>query len=135
MECCLDTGVLISFFGTKISKEITALKRSILQKKIKATVVFPILNEFYYHICKDGGRDTADILLAQLFENYPLNMVQLNKSMVLKAGLLKCQHGAILSYNDCSAIAYALNHNVPFYTTEKNLKKTLPRLKIKTFNF
>ena len=40
------------------------------------------VNEFYHHICKDGGRDTADILLAQLFENYPLNMVQLNKSIV-----------------------------------------------------
>ena len=54
---------------------------------------------------------------------------------MIKAGLLKCQHAKVLSYNDCFAIAYALNKKFTFHTTEKGLKEIQPNLKLKTYNF
>ena len=55
--------------------------------------------------------------------------------IITEAGLLKCQHYDELSYNDCFAVAYALNKKLTFHTTEKNLGKILPNLRIKSYIF
>ncbi|MGV9199756.1 MAG: hypothetical protein ACOC4M_13180, partial [Promethearchaeia archaeon] len=46
-----------------------------------------------------------------------------------------CRYAHILSYNDCLLIGYALNTKIPVYTTEKDLKKTIPNLKVKEYSF
>ena len=109
--------------------------KEIKERKIEAYIVIPIMTEVFYHICKLNGKIAAESTVASFLSLYPIKIVQLNKSLIIKAGYLKCKHHQLLSYNDCFAIAYALNKKITFHTTEKELKKLFPNLKVRTYNF
>ncbi len=97
--------------------------------------LYPILIEAYYRISKLIGLVGADTRIASFIENYPIKLVNLNKSLVFKAGELKSKYSHILSYNDCIIIAYALNKKIEMHTTEKDLHNILPTLKLKEYQF
>jgi len=82
-----------------------------------------------------NGKANAETIIATFLKTYPIKIVNLNQSLIFKAGILKCQHRAELSYNDCYAIAFSLNKKITFHTTEKSLSKILPTLKLKTYKF
>lgn len=134
-RACLDTGVIILLYSKDCPDPIDLLFKQIKLRKIEAHVVFPILSEVYYHICKENGKQAAEVRVASFLNKYPVKVVNLNQSLVLKAGDLKCSYSKVLSYNDCFAISYALNKKFTFHTTEKSLKKILPTLKLKTYDF
>ncbi|MGQ4875850.1 MAG: type II toxin-antitoxin system VapC family toxin [Promethearchaeia archaeon] len=134
-NACLDTGVITQYYAKDVPPEIKKLMNSIKSGKIRAHVLTPILVEVYYNICKLKGKEVAQNQIASFFYEIPFKLVSLDKSLILKAGILKCQYRKQLSYNDCYAIAYALNNNMTFHTTEKELKKILPNLKVKEYRF
>lgn len=80
--------------------------------------------ESFFHLCKINGKEIAKITLLSFLEKYPLNLVEFDNNLIIQAGQIKCQHHNTLSYIDCMGIAIALNKNIPFHTTELNLKKS-----------
>lgn len=133
--CCLDTGIITQFYSKNPPKEILELMKDVKKKKIKSFVLYPILIEAYYHICRLLGNIAAETRIASFINNYPVKLVYLNSSLVFKAGELKCKHSNILSYNDCIIIAYALNKRIFLHTTEKNFHTIFPTLKLKEYRF
>jgi predicted nucleic acid-binding protein len=134
-EVCLDTGIVTQFYSKNPPKKIVNVINRIKKKELKASLLYPILVEIYFHICKLLGKDAAETRVASFLNNYPVKVMNLNYSLIFKAGGLKCRYAHILSYNDCLLIAYALNKKITLYTTEKDLKKTIPTLKVKEFFF
>ena len=134
-QICLDTGLITLMYSKDTPQPIKQLFNNIKEKKIEAHVLSPIISEAFYHICKIEGKVAAETKIATFLNTYPVKLVNLNQSLIIKAGLLKCQHSKILSYNDCFALAYALNKKLTFHTTEKELKKILPNLKLTTYIF
>ncbi len=134
-QICLDTGLITLLYSKDTPQTIKQLFNNIKEKKIEAHVLSPIIAEAFYHICKIEGKVAAETKIATFLNTYPIKLVNLNQSIIIKAGLLKCQHSKILSYNDCFALAYALNKKLTFHTTEKELKKILPTLKLTTYIF
>ena len=134
-KACLDTGIITQFYSKHPPKNILDFMKSIKTGNTEAYVLSPILVEAFYHICKLKGRASAETMIATLLKRYPIKIVNLNHSLIFKAGSLKCQHRAELSYNDCYAIAFSLNRKITFHTTEKNLGNLVPTLKLKTYNF
>ena len=132
---CLDTGVLTLFLSKDTPEPVTQLFKNIKEKKITAYIVTPLLAESFYHICKLKGKVDAETIIAAFLNTYPVKLMNLNQSLIIKAGLLKCQYSKKLSYNDCFGIAYALNKKLTFHTTEKSLGKILPNLKLKLYSF
>jgi len=132
---CLDTGMITLLYSKNTPQPISQLFKNIKAEKIKAHILSPLLAESFFHICKLSGKVAAETILATFLNTYPIKLVNLNQSLIIKAGLLKCQHAKILSYNDCFAIAYALNKNLTFHTTEKGIRNIFPTLKLKTYSF
>jgi len=117
-----------------VSRGILSHER-IKEEKIEAHVLAPLIAESFFHICKLSGKVAAETILATFLNTFPIKLVHLNQSLIIKAGLLKCQHAKILSYNDCFAIAYALNKKLTFHTTEKNIGNIFPTLRLKMYTF
>jgi len=134
-KVCLDTGMITLLYSKDTPQPILQLFKNIEAEKIQAHVLSPLLAESFFHICKLSGKVAAETILATFLNSYPIKLVNLNQSLIIKAGLLKCQHAKILSYNDCFAIAYALNKKFTFHTTEKDIGKIFPTLKLKTYSF
>ena len=132
---CLDTGIITYLYSKEPPKSILHFMDSIKARKIEAYVLSPIIVEAFYHICKLKGKANAETMIATFLKTYPIKIVNLNQSLIFKAGILKCQHRAELSYNDCYALAFSLNKKITFHTTEKSLSKILPTLKLKTYKF
>lgn len=132
---CLDTGMITLLYSKDTPQPILQLFKNIRDERIEAHVLSPLMAESFYHICKLSGKVAAETILATFLNTYPIKLVNLNQSLIIKAGLLKCQHAKILSYNDCFAIAYALNKRLAFHTTEKRIGKIFPTLKLKTYSF
>ena len=132
---CLDTGMITLLYSKDTPQSILQLFKKIKEETIEAHVLSPLLTESFYHICRLSGKVAAETILASFLNTYPIKLVNLNQSLIIKAGVLKCQHTKILSYNDCFTIAYALNKRLIFHTTEKEIGKIFPTLKLKTYSF
>jgi len=132
---CLDTGMITLLYSKDTPQSILQLFKKIKEELIEAHVLSPLMTESFYHICKLSGKVAAETILATFLNSYPIKLVNLNQSLIIKAGLLKCQHAKTLSYNDCFAIAYALNKKLIFHTTEKTIGKIFPTLKLNTYSF
>ena len=132
-QACLDTGVITLLYSKDPPKSILKLFKDIIEKDLDAHIVSPIIAEAFYHICKLNGKNIAETTIATFLNTYPINLINLNQSLIIKAGLLKCQYVQALSYNDCYAIAYALNKKFTLHTTEKGLGKLIPNLKLKSY--
>jgi len=132
---CLDTGMITLLYSKDTPQSIMQLFKNIKEEKIEAHVLSPLIAESFFHICKLSGKVAAETILATFLNTFPIKLVNLNQSLIIKAGLLKCQYTKILSYNDCFAIAYALNKKLTFHTTEKNIGKIFSTLKLKTYTF
>jgi len=138
-EICLDAGILAIFFSKDITSEAKGLLKNIFNTKIVAYILKPILIECYYHLCKIKGSEFAEFAIKSFLTKYPVKIEPIDENLIYSAGKIKCQNRKILSYNDSLVIAFCLNNNITFYTTEKNLKdkenSALKRLRIKTFQF
>jgi PIN domain nuclease of toxin-antitoxin system len=103
---------------------------------LETYVISPVLVEVFSQLCKlEGGIEFAGKAIIEFLNTYPIKWVNLNQSLVIQAGQLKCKHRNILSLVDCMVIGYAINNSIPIHTTEKDLKKYFPKLKIVTYSF
>lgn len=73
--------------------------------------------------------------MATFVKNYNITILNFDCNVAFKTGRLKRQNRKNLSIVDCVAIAYALNNNITFHTTEKELHKIIPKLKLETYSF
>lgn len=138
-KICLDTGILSLIFTKKADALIQKLFNEIKKKEFECYVLSPVLIEVYWNICKTDGIEVAKISVSSFIHNVPHILVPVDEDIIISAGTLKCQHQTTLSYIDCMSIAFCLNNDVTFHTTEKNLKKipqnTLRRLKVVKYDF
>jgi predicted nucleic acid-binding protein len=132
---CLDTGVITLLYSQKPPDSIRILFKQIKNNKIVAHVISPIISEVFFHICNLNGKVSAENIVANFLNTYPIKLVNLNQSLIIKAGILKCQHYNILSYNDCFIISYCLNKKCILHTTEKHLKENILSLRLKLYTF
>jgi predicted nucleic acid-binding protein len=119
----LDAGILTLFLAKNCPPKIKALMGDIKAGTIEGHVLAPVLVETFFHICKLDGIDEAKVSINSLLKEHPLHVGEQDTSLVVSAGVLKCQHKDTLSYIDCLSIAYCLNNKCTFHTTEKKLKK------------
>jgi predicted nucleic acid-binding protein len=108
---------------------------SIKANEIDAYVIQPTLVEVLARICKLKGKEVAMEDVANFLDDFPINVTYMDQSIVLKAGLLKCEHRQVLSYIDCLVIAFCLNAKLTLHTTEKGLKSMFANLPLKTYTF
>jgi predicted nucleic acid-binding protein len=138
-KICLDAGVLSIYFSSQRTPEVKALMDSIKAGKLDAYMLKHVLIEVYFHICRDQGITEANTQITNFQSQYPVSLVDLDDSLVLHAGKLKCQHVRTLSYIDCMTIAFSLRENAELHTTEKLLKQiphnTLQRLRFVKYTF
>ncbi|HME53590.1 MAG TPA: hypothetical protein VKM55_15295 [Candidatus Lokiarchaeia archaeon] len=136
---CLDAGVLGIYFSVTCTTKVFALFNGIKSEKIEAHVLKPVFCEAFFNICKLNGREKANKDIIYLKKSFPILQVDLDESLIVFSGFLKCQHRNALSYIDCMSLSYSINYKLEFHTTEKNLKKILPdikkKLKIITYQF
>ncbi len=133
----LDTGIITLFYcsGDK-NPTLVILMERIKAGEIQGVLMRTTLVEALSQLCKQpGGITFAETTMASFLKNYNIVVQDFDNSIAFKDGKLKCQHRKILSNVDCVAIAYALSFKIPFHTTEKELHKILPRLKIETYSF
>ena len=135
-KACLDTGIITLFYSNPLPPKVAELRDEIRAGNMDAYVVSPVLVEAFSQLCKlKGGLDFAEKTIIEFLNTYPVKLVSLNQSLILKAGQLKCKHRNVLSLVDCIAIGYALNKKMPFYTTEKEIDKLLPKLNVVKYYF
>ncbi|HME56011.1 MAG TPA: hypothetical protein VKM55_27660 [Candidatus Lokiarchaeia archaeon] len=135
-KACLDTGVITLFYSNPVPLKVTQLREAIFTGNIEAYVVSPVLVEAFSQLCKlDGGIDFAEKIIIEFLNTYPVKLASLNQSLIIKAGQLKCKHRNILSLANCIAIGHALIKKMEFHTTEKNIDKLFPKLKIVKYHF
>ena len=138
-KICLDAGILSLFFSKNVPPKVNLLMESIKTKKIECFILKPVLCEVFFHICQLRGRDEANEKIISFIRKYTPNLVELDESLILETGYLKCHHRTTLSYIDCMSIGFCLNEKLPFYTTEKNLKNIpnslLSKLKVVKYNY
>ena len=91
-KSCLDTGVITLLYSKDPPSSIINLFRAIKEKKIEAHIVSPIMSEVFYHICNLNGKVAAETIIATFLNNYPIKLVNLNQTLIIKAGTLKCQY-------------------------------------------
>ena len=120
---CIDTGIFSIFFSEDCTPRVSTLMARIKKGDLVGHMISPILSEIFYHVCKVYGQDQARILVSSVLEDYCIEIIDPDKPLLFTAGLLKCQHRTILSYNDCMSIAYSLKMKLEFHTTEKKLKE------------
>ncbi len=135
----LDTGILTLFLASDCPQKINELMGKVKDGTMEGHVLAQVLVEVFFHVCKLDGIEDAKVALNSLREQYPLKIAEQDTSLVVSAGILKCQHKDTLSYTDCMSIAYCLNNKCIFHTTEKNIKKipanTLQKLNVVKYSF
>jgi predicted nucleic acid-binding protein len=136
---CIDTGVLSIYFSTNKTAAVKSLMNDILGGKYRVAILKPVLVEEFFQICKDSGLQEANTQILNFMRNFPIDFVDLDESLILNAGKLKCQHASTLSYIDCMSIAFCLKQGAELHTTEKLLKQiphnVLDRLRTVKYDF
>jgi predicted nucleic acid-binding protein len=120
---CLDAGILGIYFSPNCTSKVTALIDRIKAGTDEAHMLKPVLSEAFFNICKVKGKDKANQSITSFTRSVPIIQVDLDESLILFTGLLKCQHRDTLSYIDCMVLAYCINNKLVFHTTEKTLKQ------------
>ncbi|MHA1490016.1 MAG: PIN domain-containing protein [Promethearchaeota archaeon] len=122
-RACLDSGPIYLYYRKNSPEKVNILMNKIKKQKIIAYVPNVILIEVFKHICVSEGKDFALSCLTSFQHNIKAQHVPLSSELILKTGELKCQYRTKLSYNDCVAIAVALQKKAKLHSTEKDFPK------------
>jgi len=133
-RACLDAGVIYLYYRKNAPEKVKILMSKIKKQNISAFIPKTILVEVYKHLCITEGKDFATSCISSFQHNITAQYNTLTSELNLIAGQLKCQYRMKLSYNDCIAIAIALQKKAKFHTTEKNLPK-IKNLQIIKYEF
>ncbi|MBN2151975.1 MAG: PIN domain-containing protein [Candidatus Lokiarchaeota archaeon] len=104
-------------------EKVEALFRDIIDGSVDTIIPETILIEAFKHLCVSGGKEYASDVINSIYLDGKVQIVPLNRLLVISAGKLKCQHRNVLSYNDCILIAVALKERATVHTTEKEWPK------------
>lgn len=133
-RACLDAGVIYLYYRKNVPEKVNILVNKIKKQTILAYIPKTTLIEVYKHLCVSDGKDFAASCVSS-FQHYVIaQYISLTSELILIAGQLKCQYRLKLSYNDCIALAIALQKKAKFHTTEKNLPK-IKNLQIIKYDF
>ncbi len=132
---CLDTGLITQFYAKNVPEQIQLVKNQIKNRTVDAYTLYPLIAEAVFHICKLEGKDAAEQTITNFLNTYPVQVILLDASISIKAGLLRCEYRRMLSYNDCLVVALCLNKRYTLHTTEKKLQGLIPSLSLKIYSF
>jgi predicted nucleic acid-binding protein len=131
---CLDAGPIQLYFLKDRPEKVDSLFRDIKSDSVDAFVPEAILVDVFNHLCVSGGKEYASDAINSIYLEGKVQVVPLNRLLVLSAGKLKCQYRRILSYNDAILIATALRERATVHTTEKEWPK-IPPLDVVKYSF
>ena len=97
-KACIDTGIITQLYSKEPPNSILHFMNSIKAGKIEAYVLSPIIVEAFYHICKLKGKVNAETTIATFLKTYPIKIVNLNQSLIFKAGILKFKHPPLVDW-------------------------------------
>lgn len=131
-----DTGVISIYISenSRDKQKIITILNGSLKNQYQIHILTPIITELFSQICYIKGKEVARSIISSLLTVYPIMTIEPDKSILFKAGELKCQYRSLLSYNDCLMIATAMIRKMAWYTTEKKIKAISPDL-IRKLNF
>jgi hypothetical protein len=118
---CLDTGPITLYFSKNCSDQIITLFQFIETQQYHAQIIPPVLVEVYKHLSDAGGKSLAESSITKLFTLPCIELVEIEKSTLIKAGQLKVEYPSKLSVVDCLICAYSILKRVELHTTEKEL--------------
>ena len=124
----LDSFALMAYFLRE--KNGDAVQHLIKQAKNKTRILkLCAINwgEIYYNIVRGKGVQAAEKYL-MLMEELPVDIVDVDRSLIMEAALLKSKYA--LSYADCFAAALAQRENCPVLTGDKEFKQLPPAIKV-----
>ena len=130
----LDTGIITLFYTKSPPQDVTNLMQEIKLRKVTAYINWLTLVEVFKNLCIAKGKSFAESSIVSFLNTYPIKLLEANQSVIIKAGILKCQYRRELSYIDCLIIAHSLNQKLTLHTTEKDLPN-IPNLLIKNYKF
>jgi predicted nucleic acid-binding protein len=133
-RACLDAGVIYLYYRKNAPEKVDILINKIKNQTIIAYIPKTTLIEVYKHLCVSDGKNFATSCVSSFQHNVIAQYISLTSELILIAGQLKCQYRLKLSYNDCIALAIALQKKAKFHTTEKNLPK-IENLQIVKYDF
>ncbi|MHA1679902.1 MAG: hypothetical protein ACTSUE_02770 [Promethearchaeota archaeon] len=129
----LDTGLINLFFSPDCPNKIDDLFNSIKKGKINGNLTGPVLTESYKHLCIAKGKQYAQACVAKILEGHNIILHEIDKSLILKAGALKCRYRKELSYVDCFVIGLALLNKFEVHSTESF--PVIPGAKFQKYDF
>ncbi len=133
-HACLDAGPIYLYYRKNPPEKVNILMNKIKKQKIIAYVPSVILIEVFKHICVTEDKDFATSCITSFQHKIKANHVLLGSELIFMSGQLKCQYRTELSYNDCIAIAVAIQNKAKLHTTEKNLPK-IKNLQVIKYDF
>ncbi|MHA1792271.1 MAG: hypothetical protein ACTSVI_06465 [Promethearchaeota archaeon] len=114
----LDTGLITLLFSSDCPNKIDDLFNSIKKGKINGNLTSPVLTESYKYLCIAKGKQYAQACVVKIMEDYNIDLHEIDKSLILKAGELKCRFRKELSYVDCFVIGLALLNKYEVHSIE-----------------
>jgi len=114
----LDTGLITLLFTEGCPQQITEFFNTIKKTEVDAHVPGPVLTEAFKHLYIAKGKQFAQSCIVKVIDDYHVVIDEMNKSVLMKAGALKCQYRNDLSYVDCFLIALAIFNKYEINTTE-----------------
>jgi predicted nucleic acid-binding protein len=136
LEICMDTGVITQYFSKDPPTQIIELFKTIKAKNYQVYLTPNVLMEAYVNLAKlTGGTDYAEQSISSFMHKFQINIINFDQSLIFKASKIKTLYPHVFSYVDCSLIAFSLNNKITLHTTDKEIKKKFPQLKIITYNF
>lgn len=133
-KAIVDTGIITLFLSSNPPNNVKEFINDIKSQKINAITISLTFTEAFKHICVKKGKDYAKTALLSFQTEVPIDIVDIDVSLALDAGILKCQYRDKLSYIDSSLISLTISQNGILHTTEKDLPD-IKGLKIKKYLF
>lgn len=133
-KAIVDTGIIALFLSSNPPIKVKEFINDIKSQKIDAITLALTFTEAFKHICVKKGKDYAKSALLAFQTEVPIEIIDMDVSLALEAGILKCQFRDKLSYIDSSLIALTIFQNGILHTTEKDLPD-INGLKIKKYVF
>ncbi|BFH74202.1 type II toxin-antitoxin system VapC family toxin [Sulfurisphaera javensis] len=116
----LDTGFFINYFTGKCEACRKVIEEA-YANKVTCLTTYLNLTELFYLFAKRYGKESA-INYLNLIKKSPINVVNLDDELVVKAGELKLKYNT-LSLVDVFIIALAEREKGKIYTTDSEISK------------
>lgn len=126
MNYVLDSYAILAYLGDEEGADkVEELINEAENDKIKLFMNYVNLGEVYYIVARELGFVEANRAVVTV-KNLPIEFVQVNESLALRAGRIKAMHK--LSYADAFVVATAIDKEGIIVTGDKEFEGVYPNI-------